>query len=493
MMGQLVRRVGWFVVYATLLQIVVMLLFMGYVRYDTFYEGSKWNHTRHHGHSTPSLSAYYTMFQDVQVMLLVGFGFLMTFLRRYGHSALGLNFLLTALALQLGLLVDGLFKAKGGFITLNILSLLEADFTCAAVLISLGAVLGNTSPTQLLLMVLLEVPVYHLNLLIGARLLGAVDRGGSIFVHIFGAYFGVGFSRMVSRRVNVKDHLQEASTYTSDMFSMLGTLFLWAYWPSFNSVVESEPGQGRAVINTYLALVGSTIAAFIASSWIHRDNKWTMVHVQNATLAGGVGVGAVAGLMIHPWGALALGASAGLISTLGYTHLQGWLLERTGLHDTCGVHNLHGLPGILSALVSVGAALFASETTYGRGLYLQYPLMAPSGNWSATLELAEEVSAGGEDRTAGQQALSQALATLITLLLSLVAGTTAGFLLTFTTFNPLTRSQLYNDASWWDLPDEEHLIEAKEEAPHREVSQLFSVQVGHREPGNHLPHVKDGM
>lgn len=53
-----------------------------------------------------------------------------------------------------------------------------------------------------------------------------------------------------------------------------------------------------------------------------RRNKWEMVHVQNATLAGGVAVGAVADLMLQPWGALILGFLAGLLSTLGYMDLQ---------------------------------------------------------------------------------------------------------------------------------------------------------------------------
>lgn len=53
-----------------------------------------------------------------------------------------------------------------------------------------------------------------------------------------------------------------------------------------------------------------------------RKNKWEMVHVQNATLAGGVAVGAVADLMLQPWGALILGFLSGMLSTLGYMDLQ---------------------------------------------------------------------------------------------------------------------------------------------------------------------------
>ena len=47
-----------------------------------------------------------------------------------------------------------------------------------------------------------------------------------------------------------------------------------------------------------------------------------MVDIQNATLSGGVAVGAVADLMIQPYGAFIAGTVCGIISTLGYRLLQ---------------------------------------------------------------------------------------------------------------------------------------------------------------------------
>ena len=47
-----------------------------------------------------------------------------------------------------------------------------------------------------------------------------------------------------------------------------------------------------------------------------------MVDIQNATLSGGVAVGAVADMMIQPYGAFLLGSICGVVSTLGYRLLQ---------------------------------------------------------------------------------------------------------------------------------------------------------------------------
>lgn len=52
-----------------------------------------------------------TAFQDVHVMIFVGFGFLMVFLKRYGFGAVGFNFLLAAFGIQWALLIQGWFHS----------------------------------------------------------------------------------------------------------------------------------------------------------------------------------------------------------------------------------------------------------------------------------------------------------------------------------------------------------------------------------------------
>lgn len=85
------------------------------------------------------------------------------------------------------------------------------------------------------------------------------DAGGSIVVHAFGAYFGLAVSLMLRPRSDQNAAgKSEGASYNSDIFAMVGTLFLWIFWPSFNSALLDGIEQERAIVNTYLSLAAAT-------------------------------------------------------------------------------------------------------------------------------------------------------------------------------------------------------------------------------------------
>ncbi len=89
-----------------------------------------------------------------------------------------------------------------------------------------------------------------------------------MYVHVFGAFFGLAVAKVLHHK-----HIEsndESSTYHSDLFSMIGTIFLWLYWPSFNSAVAADEGQMRAIVNTYLSISASCVATFVVSSLVCR-------------------------------------------------------------------------------------------------------------------------------------------------------------------------------------------------------------------------------
>ncbi len=90
-----------------------------------------------------------------------------------------------------------------------------------------------------------------------------------------------------------------------------------------------------------------------------------MVDIANATLSGGVAVGAVADLMLQPYGAFIAGTVVGALSTLGFRKFQAVLFDKLKLHDSCGILNLHGGPGVFSGLLSIVMCAVATKEVYG--------------------------------------------------------------------------------------------------------------------------------
>ena len=318
---------------------------------------------------------------------------------------------LSSLAIQYGILINGffhcLFKNSWQEITLDIQTLITGDFAAGAILITFGALLGKTNILQMSVIVLFELIFYAINESIGVIKYEAVDMGGSMYVHTFGAFFGLAVSYIITNIEKAKSEKNSVS-YVSDIFAMIGTIFLWMYWPSFNGALADGNSQHRVVINTYLALTNSCIMAFILSKVLRPHHKFDMIDIQNATLAGGVAVGSSADLVIAPWGALLIGMIAGTVSVFGYVHLSP-KLEEYGIHDTCGVNNLHGIPGIIGGLGGFISASVASESLYGDSISTIFPARA-------------------NGRTAVEQGLYQLAALGTTLGISIFGGLLTGII-----------------------------------------------------------------
>ncbi|XP_040151342.1 ammonium transporter Rh type A [Anopheles arabiensis] len=399
----------------------------------------------------------YPHFQDIHVMIFAGFAFLMTFLKRYGFSASGLNLLVAALVVQWAIIMRGCYEMEDGIIPISLQNLIGADIAAAAVLISMGALLGRTTPIQLLIMGILEIAIFAGNEYLQLELVKAADVGGSITVHAFGAYFGLAVSFMLRPKKELaKAGPLEGSSYSSDISAMIGTIFLWIFWPSFNSALVDGADQERAIINTYLSLAGATVTTFVLSALVSHEHKLDMVHVQNSTLAGGVAVGSICNLLIHPFGALIVGVMAGVISVLGYRFLTPAILSNLRIADTCGVHNLHGMPAVLSAIFSAIYASFASVETYGTSLATIFPAMQNPNATNATSEIEPlEYVIGGYGRSGAKQGAFQLMAIGITMVIAIVGGLITGLILKSPSVRQLEEHELHKDDAFWETPSEE--------------------------------------
>lgn len=425
-----------FAIVALFFQAIFVILFAFFGKYDA-------NALPGGDESTAYVNTNYPLFQDIHVMMFVGFGFLMTFLRRYGFSAVSLNLVLTAFVIEWSLILRGFlshdFHDQGKF-SINIFSLMTADFGAAVVLISMGAMLGKLSPVQYLLMAFIETTIGHICEHVVVEILHVNDVGGSIVVHTFGAYFGLSMARAMHKKA-VIEHENEGSVYHSDIFSMIGTVFLWCFWPSFNAAIaKPEDARFRAILNTYVSMAACTLTAFLVSSIVDKTGRFNMIHVQNSTLAGGVAIGTTANVVLEPYHAMLVGCVAAVVSVVGYQYITPRLAVKLGIHDTCGVHDLHGMPGVLAGLLGAFFALVYDPDRYGSSIHDIYPQFI-----------------GGEHsgiRDRGSQALYQLAGLGLTLLAAIIGGAITGLFLRLPIWNQVKESELYADGDYFETsPD----------------------------------------
>jgi len=173
-------------------------------------------------------------------MVFVGFGFLMVFLKTHCWTSVGFNFFLCAWALQFGILTThfwhSIFNNKWAKVEINVNSLIAGDFCAGACAITLGAVLGKADLFQCFVLITLECIFYGLNEAIGVRVLKATDLGGSMYIHTFGCYFGIAASYFYNpKRAIIDKEKRGFGGYTSQLIAMVGALFLFCYWPSWNA------------------------------------------------------------------------------------------------------------------------------------------------------------------------------------------------------------------------------------------------------------------
>ena len=182
------------------------------------------------------------------------------------------------------------------------------------------------------------------------------DFAGSVVVHAVGGWIALPAVILLGARSNRyrKDGAISAHPPSSIPFLALGAWILTVGWFGFNvmSAQTLDKISGLVAVNSLMAMVGGTLAALVAGK-----NDPGFVH--NGPLAGLVAVCAGSDLM-HPLGALVVGAVAGALFVVMFTFTQNkWKID-----DVLGVWPLHGLCGTWGG-VAVG--LFGTKTFGGLG------------------------------------------------------------------------------------------------------------------------------
>lgn len=173
---------------------------------------------------------------------------------------------------------------------------------------------------------------------------GALDFAGGTVVHINAAVAGLVGAYMVGKRIGFG---KEALPPHSLTLTMVGGALLWVGWFGFNagSAGAANGGAGLAFINTILA-TGAAAVAWMVAETMHKG-KASMLGVVSGAVGGLVTITPAAGF-VGPMGSIVMGLIAGPLCLWGVSGLKRMLK----VDDVCDVFGVHGVGGILGAILT---------------------------------------------------------------------------------------------------------------------------------------------
>lgn len=148
-----------------------------------------------------------------------------------------------------------------------------------------------------------------------------------------------------------------------------------------------------------------------------------------------VAVGTIADKIIGPGGAMIVGTIAGALSTIGFRFIKP-ILQKFRAHDTCGVNNLHGMPGILAGIFGIILAAFPAYSLYNDNLV---------GTCWHSAERSYLLQVGYQAATLGT-----------TIAVAVIGGIITGVILRLPLLNDERPSAYHNDATHWETPEDFH-------------------------------------
>jgi Amt family ammonium transporter len=185
---------------------------------------------------------------------------------------------------------------------------------------------------------------------------GALDFAGGTVVHINAAVAGLVGAYMLGKRVG---YGKEAMAPHSLPLTMVGASLLWVGWFGFNagSNLEANGITALAFVNTVVATAAATLSWSAGEALL--KGKASMLGAASGAVSGLVAITPACGF-VGVGGALVIGLLAGVICLWGVSGLKKML----GADDTLDVFGVHGVGGILGALLT---GVFAAPSLGGTG------------------------------------------------------------------------------------------------------------------------------
>ena len=173
---------------------------------------------------------------------------------------------------------------------------------------------------------------------------GILDFAGGTVVHINAGIAGLVCSLVLGKRLGFG---REAMAPHNLVLTLIGAAMLWVGWFGFNagSAVAADGRAGFAMLTTQIATACAALGWMFAE-WIAKG-KPSVLGIASGAVAGLVAVTPASGF-VGVDGALAIGVAAGVICFWSAT----WLKHKLGYDDSLDAFGVHGIGGIVGALLT---------------------------------------------------------------------------------------------------------------------------------------------
>lgn len=170
----------------------------------------------------------------------------------------------------------------------------------------------------------------------------ALDFAGGTVVHISSGISALVCALIIGKRINDSDNAPG-----NIILTVIGACLLWFGWFGFNagSALSSGSLATSAFVTTHFAAAAAMLV-WTGVEWL-KHGKPSIVGAVSGAVAGLVGVTPAAGF-VSPMSALFIGLGAGIICYFAVSRLKTFF----GYDDTLDVFGIHGIAGIMGALLT---------------------------------------------------------------------------------------------------------------------------------------------
>ena len=174
--------------------------------------------------------------------------------------------------------------------------------------------------------------------------LGALDFAGGTVVHVNAGVAGLVCCIVLGKRTG---YGTENMAPHDLIHTMIGASLLWVGWFGFNagSAWMADGVAATALLNTQIAAAGAALV-WMTIDWIEHK-KPGMLGMASGAVGGLVGITPAAGY-VTPQSALMIGLACGAACYFGAT----WIKQRLNYDDSLDAFGVHGLGGIIGALLT---------------------------------------------------------------------------------------------------------------------------------------------